>query len=146
MKSTFAIGTYTDSPGLKERGAGILLLELDESTGQLTEKFRYKDVENPSYLSYDSSTGILFAVSENIEDCGLVSSFQLIENRTLEQIPRVSGPGLMLIRRWRLPMGIFFLSVILVAMLCISTILIPWSEVVLKVFPFLSPRERAPGI
>jgi len=92
-KPIFVIGTYTNRTGFSDEGAGILILDLNEESGTLCEISRYEDIENPSYLACDSASEILFAVSENNEDQGHVSSFRLIENRRLEQCSRVQGPG-----------------------------------------------------
>jgi 6-phosphogluconolactonase len=93
MKSHYALGCYTDRPGLKLSGKGISLLELDENVGTLTEQSFFKDVINPSYLHYNQEDKLLLSATENGKGTGCLSSFCLSTSHGLESFSHIEGPG-----------------------------------------------------
>ena len=93
MASLFALGSYTDRPGLRNPGRGITLLELDEKEGRLREVHRYGDVKNPSYLCYNPAERLILAATENDENKGAVTSFRLTSGNSLEKLSVIEGPG-----------------------------------------------------
>ncbi|MBI9104186.1 MAG: lactonase family protein [Spirochaetales bacterium] len=92
-RSIFAVGTYTRMSNSKAVGEGILILELDDDTGLLSEISRYTDVENPSYLAFDKEERVILSVTENMEDGGMVTSFRLTEDLSLVELSLSAGQG-----------------------------------------------------
>ncbi|MDC7224740.1 MAG: beta-propeller fold lactonase family protein [Spirochaetales bacterium] len=93
MISPYALGCYTDRPGLKNPGKGLALLELDEEAGTVREKFFLGNVTNPSYLSWDGENRLLLAAMEDGKGTGCLSSYRLTDEAEFSLLSRVDGPG-----------------------------------------------------
>ncbi|GEM49758.1 lactonase family protein [Deinococcus cellulosilyticus] len=80
----FYVGTYTqDVPHIaKSAGKGIYVLDLDSTTGQLTEATLAAELVNPSFVAVHPDRKTVLAVSETEQ--GTVSSFQVKEDGTLQ--------------------------------------------------------------
>ena len=91
----FAVGSYTNhsSPAIDARGRGISIYEwvAGNDTYRLTSE--YQDIRNPSYLSWDSDSRRLYAVSEVDEGAGAITAFDLDENGFLTFLDQQKGPG-----------------------------------------------------
>ncbi len=90
----FAVGTYTHhkSPDIDAQGAGILIVERDQS-GRFTVLNTYSDIRNPSYLEWLPDRRRLYAVSEMENRHGAVVEFTVGEDWHLRRRCRRKGPG-----------------------------------------------------
>ncbi len=84
----FAVGSYT-VPGSR----GISIYEWDEPANNGRLLSEYHDIRNPSYLSWDSTSRVLYAVSEMDEDFGAVAVFEIEEDGSLIFSGQQKGPG-----------------------------------------------------
>ena len=95
MKIIIAVGTYTNVhphvPGAC--GKGIEVITLDTDTGELTPRTTFSEISDPTYLSWDNITGTLSAISEAVNDDGLISCFSLNEKLELKFKKSIKGPG-----------------------------------------------------
>ena len=94
--SLIAVGSYTDhpSPRIDARGAGITVLERDDSSGGLTVIGSDSSVRNPTYLSWDAERRYLYAVSEVDDGDGAIAVFSIDEGGKIRYLSsRPSGAG-----------------------------------------------------
>jgi 6-phosphogluconolactonase (cycloisomerase 2 family) len=91
----FAVGSYThpDSPAPEPRGRGISIFDWDESTGRGRLISEYTDIRNPSCLSSDRDSKMLYAVSEEENSSGSVTAFVYSRGGVLKPVGRQEGPG-----------------------------------------------------
>ena len=72
------VGTYSSPQGpegSKGRGSGIYLLEMDPTSGALTQRSVYKDGSNPSWIALNRTRTCLYAADET--ETGAVSAFSI---------------------------------------------------------------------
>src|SRR5215216_6390 len=84
------IGTYT-----KSQSRGIYAVELDASTGSLSEPMLAAEIGHPSFLALSPDKALLFSVSDSV---GLAASFKINPGRQLvlerlESTQISSGPA-----------------------------------------------------
>eukprot|EP00854_Cymbomonas_tetramitiformis_P012458 gene12458-14723_t len=93
------VGTYTTPQGHcpTARGEGILVYELDISTGRLLEVSKNTQIVNPSFVKISADARHLYAVSEieeyDGEKMGCVSSYEVGEDGDLKFLNRVPATG-----------------------------------------------------
>jgi 6-phosphogluconolactonase len=87
------VGSYTQDLGfVNGKGAGITVFDCDPVTGKLIKITEIKTDENPSYLSYDKVSNLLFAANENEE--GSITSYNFSpEKKQLSKINTVGTLG-----------------------------------------------------
>lgn len=93
MISKYAIGAYTERPGLVHPGKGIKILSLNEEEGHLCQVSCLGGVKNPSYLAYIPEDHLLFATAEADGGVGCVCNFSVNSGETLYELSQVNGPG-----------------------------------------------------
>ncbi len=95
MSYLFAVGSYThpESPAADPQGRGISIYEWDNSANSARLVSESQDIRNPSYLSWDSGSQNLYAVSEMDENAGTVAVFHLDADGTLKLQNQQEGPG-----------------------------------------------------
>lgn len=95
---TAYIGTYTKKEGhVDGKAEGILYLEYDKASGEVSSLKVAADVVNPSFVKLSPNGKFLFAVSElgpADGDTGFIYSFKTEEDGTLEQVSKLSTGAL----------------------------------------------------
>ena len=90
--TTLYIGTYTN-----ESSEGIYKLSFNEETGELSNLTLAAKVNNPSFLTFDSTKSYAYAVQQNNnfngEQSGAVSAFKVEESGVLTMLNTVSSEG-----------------------------------------------------
>jgi len=87
------VGTYTGKSG---NGEGIYLVEMNRSTGALTQPRLVARTPNPSWIAPHPSGKLLYAVNEVADykgNSGSVSAFSIGQNGELRAINKVSSEG-----------------------------------------------------
>ena len=90
-----AVGTYTDKVDHAPNacGKGILLLSLNEKTGELKYVSSAEGMKNPSYIHYNPVFKRIYAVTENVAERGEILSYRVNDNNTLSLTGKQEGSG-----------------------------------------------------
>ncbi|QDH14600.1 lactonase family protein [Oecophyllibacter saccharovorans] len=94
------VGGYTKDapPGVEGNGDGIVVFDMDRTTGVLTQIFTFMDIASPSFITFSPDHRYLYAISEidnyNKEGDGCVTAFAVNQHTgTLTKINTVSSGG-----------------------------------------------------
>ena len=92
------IGTYTKKEGhVDGQAQGILYLEIDKDSGEISNQKTVANVVNPSFVKLSPDGKYLFAVSElgpGDGDTGFIYSFKTGDDGKLKQISKLPTEGL----------------------------------------------------
>lgn len=91
----FAVGSYTAAaPHVPDAaGKGISILALNERSGEISLKQSIKGILNPSYLDWNRSTGLLYALSEDPNSEGVICGYKKGSGNLFELQYTLPGPG-----------------------------------------------------
>ncbi|MBF9015007.1 MULTISPECIES: beta-propeller fold lactonase family protein [unclassified Oceanispirochaeta] len=94
-KNIYFIGSYTEVQGHAPHacGEGIYIISQDRETGLLSIESRMTDIENPSWVHWDSGRKKLYAATENSGDDGELVSYNYNSEKQLTELSRQRGPG-----------------------------------------------------
>jgi 6-phosphogluconolactonase (cycloisomerase 2 family) len=96
-KRTLAyVGTYTGAVGAGSNGEGIYLFEMNEATGELTNRRLVAKTPDPSWIAIHPSKKFLYAVNEVSDfhrNSGSVSAFAIDASGDLTALNVVSSEG-----------------------------------------------------
>ena len=95
MTEHFAVGTYTTIqphvPGAC--GKGVSVITLNNESGELTLVSTYTEIDDPTYLCWYAEGRKLYAVTEDPNTNGRISSFTISSSLNLSREIVVEGPG-----------------------------------------------------